>query len=183
MILLTTALLNLFLLAEDGGIFSAKYRPFWQIFNFLVFVALMVYLLRNKIGIGKIFDDRAASIRKELDQAKIEKEEAERKLAEVEARLAGLDDEIARLQAEAKLEAEREAERIREAAATDALKIKQTATREIEGAMKEARTELRAFVAENAVGMAEASIKRELNPQDNSRMLNKYVDELREVAK
>ncbi len=172
------ALINFMLLPE-----FLKNQGLWQVINFVVFVAILIYVLRNKIGIGKVFDDRAASIRKELDQAKIAKEEAERKLAEVEARLSKLDEEITEMRAEADLEAEREATRIREAAAVEAEKIKLMTAREIEGAMKVARAELRSFVAENSVAMAEAIIKRELKPEDNSRMLNKYVEELREVAK
>jgi len=155
----------------------------WQVINFIVFVAIMIYILRNKIGIGKVFDDRAVAIRKELDKAKIEKEEAERKLAEVEARMSKLDEEVAQMRAEADLEAEREATRIREAATLEAEKIKLMTAREIEGAMKEARAELRAFVADNSVAMAEAIIRRELKPEDNSKILNKYVEELRGVAK
>jgi F-type H+-transporting ATPase subunit b len=155
----------------------------WQVINFIVFVAIMIYIMRNKIGIGKVFDDRAVAIRKELDKAKVEKEEAERKLAEVEARMSKLDEEVAQMRAEAELEAEREATRIREAAALDAEKIKLMTAREIEGAMKEARAELRAFVADNSVAMAEAIIRRELKPEDNSKILNKYVEELRGVAK
>jgi F-type H+-transporting ATPase subunit b len=155
----------------------------WQVINFIVFVAIMIYILRNKIGIGKVFDDRAVAIRKELDKAKIEKEEAERKLSEVEARMSKLDEEVAQMRAEADLEAEREATRIREAAALEAEKIKLMTAREIEGAMKEARAELRAFVADNSVAMAEAIIRRELKPEDNSKILNKYVEELRGVAK
>jgi F-type H+-transporting ATPase subunit b len=118
-----------------------------------------------------------------LDKAKIEKEEAERKLAEVEARMSRLDEEVAQMRAEADLEAEREATRIREAATLEAEKIKLMTAREIEGAMKEARAELRAFVADNSVAMAEAIIRRELKPEDNSKILNKYVEELRGVAK
>ena len=167
--------------AEDGGLL--KNKPLWQVVNFVVFVALMVYLLRNKIGIGKVFDDRAVTIRRELDKARVEKEEAERKLAEVEARLGRLDDEVAQMRAEAEREAEREGARIREAAAADADKIRQMTAREIAGAMKEARTELRAFVADHAVGMAESIIRREIRPEDSSRMLNHYVEELGEVAK
>ena len=49
--------------------------------------------------------------------------------------------------------------------------------------MKAARTELRAFVAENSVQMAENIIRREIRPEDNTRMLNKYIDELSEVSK
>lgn len=173
--------ITLLLLLESESFL--KNKPLWQIINFIIFVVLMVYLLRNKIGIGKVFDDRAVAIRKELDKAKHEKAEAERKLKEVEARLSRLDEEVAQMKEDAAREAEREAARIREAAAADAEKIKQTAAREIEGAMKDARAELKAFVAENSVGLAEAIIKKELNAADNRRMLNQYVDKLGEVAK
>ena len=176
------ALIQLLLSIKDF-VYNPKYQLLWQTFNFIVFVAIMIYVLRNKLGIGKVFDDRAATIRKELDKAKIEKEEAERKLAEVEARLSRLDEEVAQMRAEADLEAEREATRIRKAAALEAEKIKLMTAREVEGAMKEARAELRAFVADNSVALAEAIIKRELKPEDNSNMLNKYVEELRGVAK
>lgn len=178
-----TLLLNLLWLLAEDGILSEKYQPYWKVFNFVVFAALMVYILRNKIGIGKIFDDRAAAIRRELDKAKTEKAEAERKLAEVEARLSRLDDELAQMKADAEREAEREAARLRDTAAQDAAKIQQLAAREIAGAMKEARAELRAFVADNAVGLAEATIRRELQPEDSRRMVSRYVEELREVTK
>jgi F-type H+-transporting ATPase subunit b len=176
------ALIQLFWSVKDF-IYDPKNQLLFQTFNFVVFVAILIYLMRNKLGIGKVFDDRAAAIRKELDKAKTEKQEAERKLAEMEARLGRLDEEVAQMRAEAELEAEREATRIREAAALEAEKIQLMTAREIDGAMKEARAELRAFVADNSVAMAEAIIKRELKPEDNRKMLNKYVEELREVAK
>ena len=169
------------LLFAEGESFL-KNQDLWRIINFVLFAVFLIYIFRNKIGIGKVLDNRGVSIRKELDKAREEKAEAERKLAEVEARLQRLDAEVAQIRAEAESEAEREAERIRKAAAADAEKLKQMTAREIEGAMKAARAELRAFVAEQSVAMAEAMIKRDIKPEDNSRMLNKYVDELREVA-
>lgn len=169
------------LLFAEGESFL-KNQDLWRIINFVLFAVFLIYVFRNKIGIGKVLDNRGVSIRKELDKAREEKAEAERKLAEVEARLQRLDAEVAQIRAEAESEAEREAERIRQAAAADAEKLKQMTAREIEGAMKAARAELRAFVAEQSVAMAEAMIKRDIKPEDNSRMLNKYVDELREVA-
>jgi ATP synthase F0 subunit b len=163
----------------SGGFFTNP--MLWRVINLLVFVLILAYILRNKIGIGKVFDDRAATITRELDEARKEKQEAQQRLAEVEARLSRLDQEVAEISSEAEREAAREAERVRLAAEADAEKIRQTAGREIEGAMKAARTELRAFVAENAVGMAESIIRREIRPEDNARMINKYIDELREV--
>jgi ATP synthase F0 subunit b len=170
------------LLAEGGG--SLLTNPdLWRVINLLIFVLILVWIFRSKVRIGQVFDRRAASIVKDLEQARREKEEAQQKLAELESRLSRLDQEVADIRAEAERESQREAERIREAAATDAEKIRQTAQREIEGAMKAARTELRAFVAEQSVAMAEGLIRREMRPEDNARMFSKYIEDLGEVSK
>lgn len=174
----------LVLLAEQAGqetIWTNK--PLWRVINLLIFVIVLVYIFRNKMRIGKVFDDRAATIVKDLEQAKRDKEEAQQKLAEVETRLSRLDQEVAGIRQEAEREGASERERISQAAVADAEKLRQTAQREIEGAMKAARTELRAFVAEHSVQMAENIIRREIRPEDNTRMLNKYIDEISEVGK
>lgn len=165
----------------SGGILSNPLL--WRILNLTVFVAILVYILRNKVGLGRLFDDRAASIRKQLEQSRQEKQEAQDKLAELEARLSRLDDELARIRAEAEREAERETERIRKTAESDAEKIRQMTQREIEGALKAARTELRTFVADNAVHLAETIIRREIRQEDQSRIMNDYVEKLDEVRK
>ena len=162
--------------AEAGGFFNNA--SLWRVINLLVFVVILVYLLRNKIHIGQVFDNRAASIIKELEDARRDKQEALQKLAEVEARLGRLDQEVAEIRAQAERECQAEAERISQAAQADAEKIRQTATREIEGAMRAARSELRDFVAEHAVKLAEDVIRREIRPEDNSRMFTRFVDDL-----
>jgi F-type H+-transporting ATPase subunit b len=167
--------------AEEVGLLSNP--DLWRVINLLVFVLILIYVLRNKIRIGQVFDSRGAAIRKELDQARHDKQEAERKLAEVEARLARLDQEVAAIRQEAEREAAREAERIGQAAAADAEKIRQMAQREIEGALKAARADLRAFVADQSVEMAGEIIKREIRPEDDKRMLSEYLDNLREVTR
>jgi ATP synthase F0 subunit b len=135
------------------------------------------------VRIGQVFDNRAASIVKQLEQARHDKQEAEARLAELEARLGRLDQEVSDIRAEAERESAREAERIRQAAAADAEKIRQSAQREIEGAMKSARNELQAFVAEQSVTLAEGIIRREIRPEDNTRMLNEFIDDLSEVSR
>lgn len=173
----------LVLLAEQAGGSVWTNQPLWRVINLLVFVIVLVYIFRNKMNIGKVFDDRAATIVKDLEQARRDKEEAQQKLAEVEARLSRLDQEVAGIRQEAEREGARERERISQSAVADAEKLRQTAQREIEGAMKAARTELRAFVAEHSVQMAENIIRREIRPEDNTRMLNKYIDEISGVSK
>jgi len=155
----------------------------WRVINLLVFVIILVYILRSKVRIGQVLDNRAASIVKELEQAKRDKQEAQARLAELEARLGRLDQEVADIRAEAERESAREAERVRQTAAADAEKIGQTAQREIEGAMKAARGELRAFVADQSVALAEGMIRRDIRTEDNTRMVNKFIDDLSEVSK
>jgi F-type H+-transporting ATPase subunit b len=167
--------------AEATGLL--KNMTLWRVINLLIFVIILVYILRSKVRIGQVFDNRAASIVKQLEQAKRDKQEAQEQLAKVEARLARLDQEVSEIRAEAERESAREAERIRQAAAADAEKIRQSAQREIEGAMKSARSELQAFVAEQSVALAEGMIRREIRPEDNTRMLNEFIDDLSEVSR
>jgi F-type H+-transporting ATPase subunit b len=173
----------LFLAESEGQAGFLKNKPLWRVLNLVIFILILAYILRSKVRIGQVFENRAATIVKELEQAKRDKQEAEARLAELETRLRSLDQEVAGIRAEAERESAREAGRVREAAAADAEKIRLAAQREIAGAMKAARTELRAFVAEQSVAMAEGIIRREIRPEDNARMLNKYVDDLREVNK
>ena len=173
----------LFLAAEQAEKGFWADPTIWRILNLLVFVIFLIYILRNKIRIGQVFNNRAASIVKELEQAKLDKEESQQRLAELEARLGRLDQEVADIRAEAERESAREAERIRQTAASDAEKIKQTTQREIEGAMKAATGELRAFVADQSVALAEGIIRREIRSDDNTRMVNKFIDDLSEVSK
>ena len=174
----------LFLTAEQAEATGFLKNPdIWRVLNLLVFVIFLIYILRSKVRIGQVFDNRAAAIVKELEQAKRDKQEAQARLAELEARLGKLDQEVAEIRAEAERESAREAERIRQMAAADAEKLRQTAQREIEGAMKGARGELRAFVAEQSVALAEGIIRREIRPEDNTRMVNRFIDDLSEVSK
>jgi ATP synthase F0 subunit b len=155
----------------------------WRLFNLLLFVVFLIYILAKKVRIGQVFDNRAAKIVQELEQARRDKEEAQARLAELEERFARLDQEMARIREETERESERELERIRQTAEADAEKIRLAARRETEGAMKAARTELRTFVAEHAVQLSETIVKREIRPDDNARMFHRYVDELGEVKR
>lgn len=174
----------LLLLAEQEGAQSfLTSKELWRPLNALLFLLILIYILRNKIGIGRIFDDRAASIKRELDQARQEKQQAVDRLAEIESRFGRIDQEVAQIRADAEQEAEREAARIRDAAAADAEKIAQMTHREIDGAVRTARAELRDFVAEHSVGLAEAIIRNEIKPEDDRRIIGEYADQLKEAGK
>jgi len=173
----------LFVAEQAQGTGLLNNTTLWRVINLLIFVIFLVYILRSKIRIGQVFDNRANSIVKQLEQARQDKKEAEARLAELEARLGQLDQEVSEIRAEAERDIARQAERIKQAAAADAEKIRSAAQREIEGGMKAARTELQALVAEQSVELAEGIIRREIRPDDNTRMLNEFIEELSEVSR
>jgi F0F1-type ATP synthase membrane subunit b/b' len=149
--------------------------------NIGIFLLILFLLLRKPIG--RLFDSRLQQIKTDLERAQREKGEAEAKLAEVEARLARIDAEKERIFAESEVEAEAEHARISARTEEETRKIAETAEREIGAALKIARADLQRFVAEQAVTLAESTIKAELNEEDRKRMLDQYAAQLEGVRK
>jgi len=149
--------------------------------NLAIFLTFLYFILRKPMA--QFFRDRAEGIRAQLKRAEREKQEALAKLKEVEERLSKLDSEVARIRTEAEREAEAEYQRVIAGANEDAEKLRQLARREIEAAAKTARLELKAFVAEKTVELAESIIKREIRDEDDNRLITDYVKELEEVGR
>jgi F0F1-type ATP synthase membrane subunit b/b' len=144
--------------------------------NLAIFLAILYYLLRKPAR--AFFASRLAEVRATLDRAAREKAEAEAKMAELNARLSKLDDEVAGIHQQAEREAQAERTRLEAEAKADAEKLRVTAQREIEGATQSALVQLREFTAEKAVELAEQMIRRELTPQDDARLVQRVGAEL-----
>ena len=136
------------------GVHGAYWLAF--ILNFAV-LALVVYLL-SRSRIPAMFRSRTATIRRAMEEAGKASAEANRRLGEIEARLARLDQEIAAMQQQAEKEAASEEEKLRVAAAQDARRVVEAAEQEIAAAASLARRELKAYAAELSVAMAEKRI-------------------------
>jgi len=124
--------------------------------NFAV-IALLVFLGMRK-ALPSMFRDRTASIQKAMEEARKASEDANRRLGDIEGRLARLDQEIAGMRSTAEEEARTEEERIQAAAEEDRKKVVQTAEQEIAAAARSARSQLKAYAAELADGLAEKKI-------------------------
>ncbi len=94
-----------------------------------------------------------------MEEARKASEDANRRLAEIEARLSRLDAEISGMRDAAEKEAAAEEARIKAAAEEDARKIVESAEQEIAAAAKTARRELTAYAANLAVALAGRQIK------------------------
>jgi F0F1-type ATP synthase membrane subunit b/b' len=151
----------------------------WKYVNLLVFVVVVLYLHR-RFGkpVREALRYRAEGIKRELEKAQLERDQALTKLAEVEARFEDLDAEVARISEKAKAEAAAEQARINLATEQEITKIREQARRDIESAGKAARNELRKFAALESVRLAEGILKAEISRDDDARLTVQSVQEL-----
>lgn len=148
----------------------------WKVINLVVFLSAIFLLVRKPFS--QAMADRKSSIQSELKRAKAEKEAAENKLREIEARLNRLQDEITEIKDNAAKEAQAEYARLSKQTEEEAERLQSMASREIEGATKLAQIELKRFAAQKAVELAENIIRKELKPTDAARLVNDFAKEL-----
>lgn len=144
--------------------------------NLAIFAGVLYYLVRKPIK--GFFEARLADVRKTLERAAREKQEASDKMAELDARINRLDADIAGIRAQADRESIIERERIQTETRRDLEKIRATSLREIEAVRQIALAELREFTATKSVELAEGIIRRELTPEDDMRLVERAGREL-----
>jgi F-type H+-transporting ATPase subunit b len=151
----------------------------WKFVNLAVFIAGAIYL-HHRFGrpVSEALRGRGEGIKRELQRAREEKEQALARMAEVEAKIQRMDNEVLSIREQAKLEAEAERERIKAATEAEMTKLKKQAQREIESTAKAAVQELREFAAQQSVALAEESIKRDLRTEDDKRIIGRNVEQL-----
>ncbi len=155
----------------------------WQILgkwvNFLILVGLLYYFFKNKVRIQDRFRGDYEKIQSSIESARRAKDEAEQKLKELDQRLAQLNEEIVRLKTQAAKEADEEKKKILQAAQKEVERIVEQAHREIDSEVEISRKELRKQIADQAVNRSREIIERELNDQDQKRLISDYIEGFR----
>ena len=145
----------------------------WRFVNFVIMAGAVGYLIVKNAG--PFFAARSRKIREEIVQGEEARQEAERRAAEVDQRLANLEADIASLRAQSEREAQHEFERMRERTAAEIAKIQAHAEQEIAAAGKTARAELKRYAAELAIGLAERKIRTRMNAQTQDGLVTVFV--------
>jgi F-type H+-transporting ATPase subunit b len=125
--------------------------------NFAVVFGTIVVMLRKKLP--GYFTGRTSTIQKGIEEARKASEEARVRLADVEGRLSRLDTEIAAMRREADENAKAEEQRILAAGEEERRRIVVSAEQEIEMTANAARRELKSYVSELAIELAEKKIR------------------------
>jgi F-type H+-transporting ATPase subunit b len=125
--------------------------------NFAVVFGTIVVMLRKKLP--GYFTGRTSTIQKGIEEARKASGEARVRLADVEGRLSRLDAEIAAMKREADENAKAEEQRILAAGEEERRRIVVSAEQEIEMTANAARRELKSYVSELAIELAEKKIR------------------------
>lgn len=152
----------------------------WKFANLAIFTGVGIYILRKPIS--QALQARRGAIEQELISAQNERDQALARVAEADNRLSGLDEDVHKVQEQAREEATSERQRIAASTEREIEKLKQQAQREMETADKLARKELRQFLAERSVQMARESIRTQMRPEDDTALIRESIGELRRTT-
>jgi F-type H+-transporting ATPase subunit b len=125
--------------------------------NFAVIFIGIAWLMRKNLP--GYFSGRTSTIQKGIEEARKASEDARQRLNEVEGRLSRLDTEIASMRREADENAKAEEQRILAAGEEERRRIVASSEQEIEMTANAARRELKSYVSELAIELAEKKIR------------------------
>ena len=152
----------------------------WKFVNLAIFTAAAIYVLRRKINEALLA--RGHSIRQEIAAAQNEREKALAQVAEADSLLGRLDDDVRAVHEQARQEAESERKRLAAATEREMEKLKQQAQREMERADKLARKGLREYLAKRSVEFARESVRNQMRPEDDTRLIKENIGDLRRTT-
>jgi F-type H+-transporting ATPase subunit b len=147
-----------------------------RIFNFVVLVGLLVYLLREPVRV--YLADRGMQIRTDLVTAAAMKEDAIRQMAEIDLKLKQLPAELDRLRAGGHQEIAAEQGRIEQAATAERDRLLEQTRREIDLQLRAVRRDLVAHAADLAVQVARERIRSRITTDDQRRLLDQYLEQV-----
>jgi F-type H+-transporting ATPase subunit b len=148
----------------------------WKWANFALLAAGLGYLIAKNAP--AVFRARTVEIQKGIAEAQALKNDAERRAAEVEARMRTLGAEIERLRAESSSEMQKEAGRIREETVKQVARIEQQAAQEIEAAAKTARRDLKNYAAMLALDLAEQRVREKVDASTEASLVDGFLQDL-----
>ena len=162
----------------SGGFWTSP-TGFAKLVNLGLFLTILYLIVRKPAR--EFFRQRLATVRETLDRAALEKKQATDKMAELDARLSRLDEDLREIRTQSDRDAAAERARMESETRNDIEKIRQMAAREVDAAKQVALADLKAFAATQAVDLAEQMIRREMTPADDAKLVARVGEELSTV--
>ena len=156
-----------------GQIIGVNATMGFVILNFLILVVLLYGLLWEPIT--SMLDTRAASIRKDIEQAAGSREDAEKLKVRYEQALANTRSEASRLRQEKIREGETQKAQIVSDARDEARRLSEDARAQIEVAINDAKRDLRKEVGSISVEIATQILSREVDQNVHRKLIDDFL--------
>lgn len=160
--------------AASGPFFSLANTDFVVLIAFLVFVGVLVYFKVPGL-LGKMLDDRADTIRNELDEARALREEAQTVLAQFERKQREVSEQADLIVAQAKTDAEAAAEQAKVDLEKSIARRLQAAEDQIASAEANAVKEVRDSAIGVAVAAAGDVVAKGLSEADAAALIDESI--------
>ena len=162
-------------LAEEGH--SSNSMEFLgKALNFIILFGGLAFVLYRPLC--NFLKARAQRIENILRETESSWKEAERKLDLVKERLSRLEEEIARIKKEGKIEGEKEREKIIQEAQQEAERLRRYAQEEIEMLTRAGVRELKEHAAELATSLVREKMRRKMTPEMASGLIEKSIEKI-----
>ncbi len=148
----------------------------WRIVNLILFCGILWYFTGNLVK--RFFRNRKQTIQDTLDELETRREEAKKKLAEIEARIGSLEVERKAILDESRRQAERLKSGIVEDARRQAGRIVEQARRTAENESRARLDEVRATVANEIIATAAKALRGRLTEKDHDRLIADSLDKV-----
>ena len=148
----------------------------WKVVNVVELVAI-IYKFAKK-PVGKALSSSADSAQKVISDAREAELKLTAELDEMRGKIAGLEKEAEQMVETAKKDAVIEKERIIEEGKQEIERMKRQASFALEQERRKAEADLRHWVAEESVALAEKELKQDVNQSQQNKLVKKYMDEL-----
>ena len=176
--------LNVFLIYINTPLFAAENEGggsplmdfIWKVVNVAVLGAI-IYKFAKK-PVGNALNSSAESAKKLISDAREAEEKLTADLGEMRGKIAGLEKEAEQMVKAAKKDAEIEKERIIEEGRQEIERMKRQASFTLEQERRKAEADLRHWIAEESVALAEKEMKQEMNRNQQNKLVKNYMDEL-----
>jgi len=164
--------------AETAG--PAEVSPIWKWANFAILAVGLGYLMAKSLP--PLFASRTKEIQKGISESQQMRMDAERRSAEMDARLNALGADIEKFKTQSAAEMQQESERISRETLAQIKKIEQQAAVELESVGKTARRQLKEYAAELAMGLAEERLRARIDGATESALVDDFVRDLEHQA-
>lgn len=151
---------------------------FWVALSFVVFVAIVLYY-RVPAIVTKSLDDRADAIRKELDEARKLREEAQALLSDYQRKAREAENEAKSIIEQAKIEAEALATDSRKALIESLERRSRIAEEKIARAETQALSEVRSTAVETAIAAAHEILKTRAGGATGETLVSSSINDLK----